>query len=96
MAENFIQVSVIDSISQRKTAKGKPLKLPQDVPSGRLASEVAVGIFGHGIADGVGHIYDYRFRNEEQQLLNPDQTLEQAEVRPNSKLYLSFVPTSAG
>jgi hypothetical protein len=88
-----VAVFVVDAISQRKT--GQELRLPTNMASKLAASAVAVSVFKHQLADGGGNEYDYRF-NYEGRLLNPDETLEQAAVKPGSTLHLSYIPTSAG
>jgi hypothetical protein len=92
MPDNLIRIYVADSISQQKTTK--PLKLPRDVASGKVAAKVAM-IFGHGLTDDKGHSFDYRFRDENGNLLDPDHTLEKAKVRSESTLHLTYQPTAA-
>jgi hypothetical protein len=93
MAVKRIPVHVVDSISLQKTSM--PLLLPIDVESRSVAAAVAKR-FGHGLADAQGHRYDYRLRDGSLKLLSPSETLAEAEVKPESTLYLTYNPTAAG
>lgn len=89
-----IPITVIDSITQRSTAQSKPLHLPTDIESAVVAAATA-RVFGHVNVDNNGHPYNYRFRKENKKMINPNETLAQAKVKPASTLYLTYEPQAA-